>query len=247
MKKNEFIVSGTIKLPLTIYCEKRKNSRISIGKKGIYIRLPLTMTETEKKAQVKKFTDWAKKKMEIRREYLERHLKPGSGRSYRDGDVLRLNKGSYIIRLSYTDKKTSSSAITGKEIRLIISSRLTEEERLKECTALLSRCIAKQRLPALKKRIEELNKKHFRKKTGKIFYKYNKSNWGSCSSRGNINISTRLLFAPEGVLDYVCVHELAHLIEKNHSHRFWSLVRKVMPDYKKRKNWLKENYDRCWF
>ena len=56
-----------------------------------------------------------------------------------------------------------------------------------------------------------------------IFLKYNHSNWGSCSHNGNINLSTRLLFAPEAVQDYVIVHELAHLVEPNHSDRFWAL------------------------
>ncbi len=80
-----------------------------------------------------------------------------------------------------------------------------------------------------------------------IFFKYNTSNWGSCSRKGNINISTRLLFAPEDVLEYVCIHELAHLIELNHSDRFWQLIQQVVPDYKKKIQWLKENTELCKF
>ncbi|HKZ41668.1 MAG TPA: M48 family metallopeptidase, partial [Candidatus Hodarchaeales archaeon] len=55
------------------------------------------------------------------------------------------------------------------------------------------------------------------------------------------NISTRLLFAPDEVLEYVCIHELAHLIEHNHSDRFWALVEKAMPYYPQQKQWLKEH------
>ena len=69
--------------------------------------------------------------------------------------------------------------------------------------------------------------------------KYNHSNWGSCSSKGNINLSTRLLFAPDDVIDYVIIHELAHRIEMNHSPRFWKLVSDAMPDYKEKEKWLK--------
>ncbi len=65
--------------------------------------------------------------------------------------------------------------------------------------------------------------------------------WGSCSSSGNINLSWRLMMAPIEIIDYVICHELAHLIELNHSDRFWQLVQNMVPDYKERRKWLKEN------
>lgn len=68
-----------------------------------------------------------------------------------------------------------------------------------------------------------------------------KTRWGSCSSKKNLNFNWRLIMAPAGVLDYVVVHELSHLKEMNHSKRFWREVEQVMPEYKKYNNWLKEN------
>lgn len=68
-----------------------------------------------------------------------------------------------------------------------------------------------------------------------------KSRWGSCSSKGNLNFNWRLVMAPAGVLDYVVVHELAHRKEMNHSKAFWNIVEKTMPEYRKYKLWLKEN------
>lgn len=65
--------------------------------------------------------------------------------------------------------------------------------------------------------------------------------WGSCSPKGSINFPWRLVMAPIHVIDYVVVHELAHILEKNHSARFWNKVEMVLPDYKQRKKWLKEN------
>lgn len=77
--------------------------------------------------------------------------------------------------------------------------------------------------------------------------RYNKINitsartrWGSCSAKGNLNFSWRIIMAPLWVLDYVVMHELIHLSERNHSRRFWTKVRTFSPDYKRAHNWLKE-------
>ena len=65
--------------------------------------------------------------------------------------------------------------------------------------------------------------------------------WGSCSIKGNLNFSWRLVFYPLAVLDYVVVHELAHRREMNHSAAFWKVVATWMPDYKKYRKWLRDN------
>ncbi len=65
---------------------------------------------------------------------------------------------------------------------------------------------------------------------------------GSCSSLGNINFSWRLSMAPPEVIDYIVIHELAHLKEQNHSKRFWRIVEKMMPNYRACRKWIRENY-----
>lgn len=67
------------------------------------------------------------------------------------------------------------------------------------------------------------------------------SRWGSCSTSGNLSFSWRLILAPSQVLDYVAAHEVAHLIEMNHSKSFWNIVRELDPEYKKNTAWLKKN------
>jgi len=68
-----------------------------------------------------------------------------------------------------------------------------------------------------------------------------KYRWGSCTPKNNINFNWRLMKAPTFVIDYVIVHELAHLLEANHSPRFWNIVRAQIPTFLKAKEWLKEN------
>ena len=68
-----------------------------------------------------------------------------------------------------------------------------------------------------------------------------RTRWGSCSSKGNLNFNCLLGLVPSDVLDYVVVHELCHRKELNHSDRFWNEVSRILPDYKTRKQWLKDN------
>lgn len=72
-----------------------------------------------------------------------------------------------------------------------------------------------------------------------IRIKNQRSRWGSCGATGIINLNWRLACTPPEVMDYVVVHELCHLCEPNHSHRFWSLVRRVMPCFEPHKQWLR--------
>ena len=75
---------------------------------------------------------------------------------------------------------------------------------------------------------------------GRITIRNQKSRWGSCSSKGNLNFNCLLMLTPPEIIDYVVVHELCHRKEMNHSRAFWMEVEKVLPDYKSRVSWLKE-------
>lgn len=79
------------------------------------------------------------------------------------------------------------------------------------------------------------------RRVGRITVRDTATRWGSCSSRGDLSFSWRLVLAPEEVLDYVVAHEAAHLIEMNHSERFWRLVERLMPQYRRPRTWLKRH------
>lgn len=77
------------------------------------------------------------------------------------------------------------------------------------------------------------------RKVAGVALKDTKTRWGSCSNRARINLSWRIVMAPVEVQAYLCAHEAAHLVEMNHSPRFWALVHELMPDYATHRDWLK--------
>ncbi len=76
---------------------------------------------------------------------------------------------------------------------------------------------------------------------GRIAIREQKTRWGSCSEKGNLNFNWRLVLAPPEIRDYVVIHELSHLAHLNHSREFWNKVAEFCPEYKTRRRWLKEN------
>ena len=74
---------------------------------------------------------------------------------------------------------------------------------------------------------------------GRITIRNQRTCWGSCSSKGNLNFNCLLMLTPKDVIDYIVVHELCHRKQMNHSAVFWSEVAKVLPDYKEQEQWLK--------
>ena len=233
--KIDFLEAHGIKYLVKIFYEERDNASVSIGKKSINIRIPLSMDQNEQFRNVLKMKQWAKENFE------KNPPKQKIVRQYKDGEILKVGSSEYKLNISFAPKQSSSARMHENNIYLSISSDFPKEIQQKHISVLLSRILGKQRINMLKKRIHELNEKHFKEKINKIFFKNHQSKWGSCSVNGNINISTRLLFAPDDVLEYVCIHELAHLIEHNHSDKFWALIEKAMPDYKEKEKWLKEN------
>ena len=79
------------------------------------------------------------------------------------------------------------------------------------------------------------------KRPEKIIIKNQEKRWGSCSHSGIVRFNWKAVMAPIVAFDYIIVHELCHLLYPNHSERFWHKVESIVPDYKKQRNWLKDN------
>lgn len=230
-------IAGT-SIPVRIYQERRANVRASIGKTAAYLRMPYGLPDREQARHLSWFKDWLHKQV-VKSDTLPQHF---GQREYRDGDTLTVGKRQYKLSIEYEDRKThTGKLLPGGTIALRLSQYDQGPDFPKNLQHLLSRIVAQDFLPEITRRVDDLNDRYFQQDIVAVRLKYNHSNWGSCSSKGNINLSTRLLFAPDDVIDYVIIHELAHRIEMNHSPRFWKLVSDAMPDYREKEKWLKVN------
>ncbi len=230
-------------LPAKVYRERRRDIRASIGKKAAILRLPLFLPQSEVRDKMGWFADWVQTRFDKNPDLHARFF----GKGYQDGDELVVGERRYRLYFKWTDKKSHSARLKNGIIQLSLSRGDSEAHLHNSIQRLLSRVVAKDYKPEIVRRVNELNNLYFRQPIRSVNLKYNHSNWGSCSSQGNVNLSTRLLFAPPDVVDYVIIHELAHLIELNHSKRFWKLVSDAMPDYRKKEAWLDANDALCYF
>jgi hypothetical protein len=163
------------------------------------------------------------------------------------------------MRIVFKDKRNSSGTIKNGELVLYISSRLPRAEQQRHIEVLTARLQprleqARQAavsatsgglaMPsgltpspvtddaALAAWAHEINARHYGFAMGEVRFRKQESRWGSCSGRTrNIQISHRLRGGPHELLEYVLIHEIAHLGELNHSPRFWALVAKACPDW----------------
>ncbi len=230
-------------LPVEIHRERRRGWRYAFGKKNLIVRLPI-INLTEESILIKQIKISLSDKM-AKKPMLKQFF---NTKSYYDGQTINIGSRNYVLKFHKAEKKSSSAKLlSNRTIEFVFAENLLPAQQSEIAGVLISRIAAQDALPQFSRRVHELNYLFFKKNVKSISFKNNHSNWGSCSSKSNLNFSTRLLFTPEDVQDYVIIHELAHLTEMNHSDRFWKLVEQAIPDYAEKEKWLKKYSNDCRF
>jgi predicted metal-dependent hydrolase len=157
---------------------------------------------------------------------------------YKSGAIITYQGNAYPLTVKPSKLKRVKIEFSDGYIAHIPQTMPTEEHHQQIRDALI-RWMKKQTKQLVQQIVEvhALRKQLFPRS---ITIKTQKSRWGSCGIHNDININWLLLIAPIEVLEYVVVHELCHIKEKNHSRQFWDLVADHLPDYKSRRNWLKK-------
>jgi predicted metal-dependent hydrolase len=243
VKYSASIKAGGLEIPVDITLERRRDTRFGLTGKRATLRMPIGVQPDFVRQQLAKLEHWVgevfEKKPALRQ--------PFEHKLYQSGDLVQVGARRYLLNVQLEERATHTARLIGDTIHLQLSNKATPNQLQKSIKTLLSRVVAGDFYPEIRRRVLDWNDRTFRQKIVSINLKYNHSNWGSCSSRNNVNLSTRLLFAPDDVQDYVILHELAHLVELNHSDRFWALVSYYMPDYLEKERWLKVNRAACDF
>ncbi|MDW7650562.1 MAG: SprT family zinc-dependent metalloprotease [Bacillota bacterium] len=205
---------------------KRKTISLVINTKGeLIVRAPLQTPMTYIEDLVQKKAAWITKKQEEMTKRNSRYCV----REFGEGaEVLYLG---VPLRLQYDRKIQEVTCIDG---RLVIPWEIADK---KLAVVTWYRTQARQVIG------ERLT--YFASLTGLQYRSFNVTGaarrWGSCSSKGSVNFSWRLVMCPLPAIDYVIVHELCHLEHLNHSKDFWQKVKHVLPDYAEQRKWLADN------
>ena len=237
-KERTQIEVGAIMMSLEIHYDWRMSVRISLAKDKAILRVPILTPPVVKEKHIEWARLWIHKKLSKNDDLKNRYIP----KEYRTNDVLKIYDKEYIFKIiEVDDRKSASGKLIQQVIEITIPQSATIVQRQKAISTLLSKIFSALYLPAVTKRVNEWNNLHFKKEIIRINLRNNQSNWGSCSTNKTISISSRLLLAPTAILDYIIVHELAHLVHHNHSSQYWTLVEKVMPNYMEAEQWLKKN------
>lgn len=242
-KEHFFLEVNDRKVPVEFIWERRRNVRFAIGQKGVLVRFPVVLNRNEERMHLQRLRTWVE--LQVSRQHgLLDHL---AGKEYQTGDRIQLGGRTYELNIQEKDRKTMSGKLKEGIIHIQLPQNADPINIAQNIKRLLSKVIGQDFLPEMEQRVKAINQKHFGAPLKSVGLKYHSSTWGKCSSSGNIILSTRLLFAPKEVIDYVIIHELAHLEVFDHSPEFWKLVSKAMPTYREKQDWLRENYFRCDF
>ncbi|MEW6178813.1 MAG: SprT family zinc-dependent metalloprotease [Chloroflexota bacterium] len=209
---------------------KRKTLALIIRPDGtLEVRAPLRLPQKDILEWVAGKREWIEKhRQEVLKEQAERAKL--ANRPLQSGDLIYVLGQSYPLRII----KTQDSVLRLETTRLVMSSDL-----LPHAQAVLQKFLTNHLNLTLTLRLpyftDLVGKEPIKVRTSKA-----RTRWGSCSSNGNVAFNWRLAMAPLDIVDYIIVHELVHLKYPNHSRAFWAEVARILPDYKARKQWLKQ-------
>ena len=216
--------------------KQKKHITISIDSSGtIKISAPLHVSLKELDALLLKKAPWIDKHLT---EFRHRSSIPVN--TYATSDVIPYLGVQYPLVRSLTTGKSYRIDFNNEILHIKIPNSKSTEDQTTDFADLFKRWYIQQGHILLQETLPKFTKKiaHIPQKA---VFKEQKRRWGSCSRKGNIYLNWRLMMAPLPIIEYVLIHELAHLVHFNHSKSFWSLVETLDPNYRERMVWLKEN------
>ena len=216
------LVSYTIKRSA-----RRRAISILVDEEGLRVGAPWEATQSAIERLLRRHAEWVLRKLE------EWQVRRAPARRWTDGEPLMLLGESFALKLD-----PARAAIQLQEAQLIVG---TAECGPAAVAKHVHEWLHAQALACFRERVD-----HYRRLLGvqpcpDVHLSSARTRWGSCHVSGRIHLNWRLIQMPVRILDYVVAHEVAHLIEMNHSQRFWRIVGKLVPDYAARRKELRRD------
>lgn len=214
-----------------IRTDRRKSASIYLDGEGIKVRVPKGLSDSRVCDLIEKRSPWIKRKLR------EAELAvPPRPKEFVSGESFSYLGRNYRLKVLRGD--TPSLKLKGGYLEATISgSPKTREEEARSLLLDWYQGHAQKRLEEKTHRYAKI----LQVEPSCVSVKNYKSQWGSCSTTGNISYNWRIVMAPHRIVDYVVVHELCHLLEHNHSAIYWRHVGRVIPDFQECREWLKRN------
>ena len=212
---------------------RRKTSEITVDHTGVIVRVPASKNIDDIELMVGRKVNWIVNKQQeylhVTKEAAKPTFKDGSRLPYlgkmiplqiftgKSANTIRLLGGAFAVSLK------AANRIDTDIVRDLYDSFLQRHAK-KYLSESVGRCSAMVGISPRRINVKKM-----------------RNRWGSATKNDTLNLNVNLLKAPEDVIDYVVLHEICHLRERNHSHRFWELLNRNMPDYREKVEWLKAN------
>ena len=213
---------------------RKKTIEITLDpERGVLVRSPARTSRKDIAELVQKRAGW------ILSRATEDILHP-TPRRFTDGEtLLYLGKQIPIVARTALDGRVSVSLEDGA-FHIATPTGLSEEDRAAAVKEVVERWYRREAARMLPDIVLRWQGKVSRKKPSQVLIRNQRRRWGSCSSDGSIRLNWRIIMAEPALIDYLAVHELAHLAVMDHSPRYWKRVERAMPDYKARRKRLNE-------
>jgi predicted metal-dependent hydrolase len=206
---------------------RRKTVALIIQADGkLTVRAPMRMSGIEVRKFVQNHEAWIRKNQD--------RLKsspPPPEKGFQEGELLMFMGQEYPLTI--VKHQRPSLILTDTKFQLSFSKLLSARQEFTNWYKTQARTVISKRV--------DFYANQLKFKYTKIRISSARTRWGSCSSKGTLSFSWRLVIAPPEIVDYVVLHELVHTQVKNHSKKFWLRLSEILPEYKMRVCWLKEN------
>jgi len=224
---------GTEIIEFDVDFRKRKTLSIQVeAPRIIHVIAPIGSSEEEILASVKAKSKWIIQKLfEIREVDNQRRIK-----DYVNGESFIYMGRNYSLQI-VVDETVLLSEASLKNGKFFVTVPNKESELIRHTLENWYKDKAKEKI---KEKIAYY-KDYFSIQPKRIVIKDQQKRWGSCTKDHQLLFNWRSIMAPSPVLDYIVVHEMCHMVYRNHSPEFWQLVKKILPDYEQHRAWLKNN------